>query len=115
MTASAEPAQRIDSPTPDVPASPADSIGLLNVLDPIVARDAADAKEEAAAQAESDDTSDEESPRERLPLLVRIMDWVLSPLDWLPPAALDAVGKIAILTLINAAALLLYVLFFHRR
>jgi hypothetical protein len=42
------------------------------------------------------------------------LESVNAPLIPLPDAVRDALGKVAILTLVNATAVLLYVLFFRR-
>jgi hypothetical protein len=114
MTASAEPATVIDTPTKSESAKPAGSIDLLKVLDPIIAEDAAKA-DEAAAAAEASTHDEEVTAEDRLPIYVLILEWVNAPLEWLPQPVRDAMGKIGILTLINAAAVLLYVLLFRRK
>ena len=52
--------------------------------------------------------------RSRPPILLRLLAWVNSPVDSLSDDARDLVGKIAILTMVNALAVLVYVLFFRR-
>jgi len=109
-------APTIDNPASDEPAKPVGSIDLLKVLDPIIAEDAAKAKAKAAGPTSSDGTLDEDAPAaDRVPIYVLILEWVNAPLARLPSAVRDAAGKIGILTLINAAAVLLYVLFFRRK
>jgi hypothetical protein len=115
MTASADPAPIIDVPTTSASAKPGGSINLLKVLDPIVAEDAAKAQEAAAPTEATTDDEEAAAPEDRLPIYVLALEWVNAPLEWLPPAVRDAMGKIGILTLINAAAVLLYVLLFRRR
>ena len=46
-------------------------------------------------------------------LPVRVLAWINSPLDSCPEAVREAIGKIAILTAVNAIAVLVYVLFFR--
>ena len=46
-------------------------------------------------------------------LLVRVLAWINSPLDSCPDHVREAIGKIAILTAVNAMAVLAYVLFFR--
>lgn len=46
-------------------------------------------------------------------LPVRILAWINSPLDSCPDPVREAVGKVAILTAVNAVAVLVYVLFFR--
>ena len=56
-------------------------------------------------------TEDDGSPR--LPLYLRPLEWINFPLSRCPEDARDAVGKVAIVTLVNALAILLYVLIFR--
>ena len=56
-------------------------------------------------------TEDDGSPR--LPLYLRPLEWVNFPLSRCTEDARDAVGKVAIVTLVNALAILLYVLIFR--
>jgi len=55
--------------------------------------------------------ADDDTP---LPLYLRPLEWLNAPLLLLPEAARDIVGKIAIVTLINAAVILAYVLIVRR-
>ena len=50
---------------------------------------------------------------ERVPLFVRLLEWINAPFDALPDSARDAIGKVAVMTLVNAVAILIYVLFFR--
>jgi hypothetical protein len=50
----------------------------------------------------------------RLSLLVRILEWINSPMLLLPHPVRDAIGKVALLTTFNAAAVIVYVLVFRR-
>lgn len=52
-------------------------------------------------------------PREALYL--RVLEWMNAPLDWCSESARHMLGKVAIFTLINAVAVLAYVLFFRGR
>ena len=61
---------------------------------------------EAAPEADADDAP--------LPLYLRPLEWLNAPLALLPESVRDLVGKIAILTLLNAAAILTYVLVVRR-
>ena len=72
--------------------------------------DAEDAEAEAAAAAPAED----EVEAEPLPAYLRPLEWLNAPLDALPGSAREAVGKVAILALVNALAVLLYVLIFGR-
>ena len=49
-----------------------------------------------------------------LPVLLRPLEWINAPLENCPPPVRDFVGKAAIVTLANAAAILVYVLLFRR-
>jgi hypothetical protein len=49
-----------------------------------------------------------------LPLVLKPFEWLSSPLDACPEIVREAVGKIAIVTMVNAVAVLSYVLIFHR-
>jgi hypothetical protein len=60
---------------------------------------------DVAAQAEDDDT---------LPIYLRPLEWLNAPLDHCPDGVREAFGKIAILTLFNSIAVLIYVLIFRR-
>ena len=51
---------------------------------------------------------------ERIPLVVRVLEWVNAPLGFLSVDAREAVGKIALVTTVNAIAILTYVLLFRR-
>ena len=48
-----------------------------------------------------------------LPLYLKPLEWLNAPLDALPESWRDALGKVAILTLVNAIAVLLYVALFR--
>jgi hypothetical protein len=48
-----------------------------------------------------------------LPIYLRPLEWINLPLSWCTDEARDAVGKVAIVTLVNALAILLYVLLFR--
>jgi hypothetical protein len=62
--------------------------------------------------------AEEPSPADesdRTPLPVRVLEWVNKPLAGLPEAVRQAMGKVAILTLINAILVLVYVLLVRTR
>jgi hypothetical protein len=46
-------------------------------------------------------------------LIVRVLTWINSPLDSCPEHVREAIGKVAILTAVNAVAVLAYLLFFR--
>jgi len=50
-----------------------------------------------------------------LPLYLKPLEWINAPLEACPSALRDFIGKAAIITLVNAAAVLLYVMLFRRR
>jgi hypothetical protein len=47
-------------------------------------------------------------------LLLRPLIWINSPLDAWPDAVRDAIGKVAVITLLNSVAVIAYVLIFRR-
>jgi hypothetical protein len=49
-----------------------------------------------------------------VPLLVRVLEWVNSPLGNLSDRVREALGKVALVTTMNAVAVLTYVLIFRR-
>ena len=58
--------------------------------------------------------ADEEAEPGPLPLYLRPLEWINAPLESCPAPVRDFVGKAAIVTLVNAAAILLYVMLFRR-
>ncbi len=62
------------------------------------------------AQAE-DDSEETSKP---LPIYLRWLEWINFPVAMLPNSVQDLMGKIAILTLLNAVAVLIYVLIFRK-
>ena len=49
-----------------------------------------------------------------LPVYLRPLEWINAPLMMFPEAAREVLGKVAILTLANALAVILYVVIFRR-
>ena len=49
-----------------------------------------------------------------LPIYLKPLEWMNAPLDILPPNLRDVLGQLAILTLVNAIAVLIYVFVFRR-
>ena len=91
------------------PAASEDEGDLAAALDGIFA----DAPEEpAAVPLPAPESVDTESPAGP-PLALRPLIWLNAPLDILPSALRDALGKIALVTLLNAVAVILYVLLFR--
>ena len=64
----------------------------------------------AASDALLKDDTGEQTPS----VLVRVLQVINSPMSWISDAVRDALGKIALLTLFNAVAVLIYVLVFRR-
>jgi hypothetical protein len=56
-----------------------------------------------------------EADEDALPAYLRPLEWINAPLEACSPGVRDFVGKAAIITLVNAAAVLLYVLLFRAR
>jgi hypothetical protein len=69
------------------------------------------AKPSPPAPATATEAANDDAP---LPLLLRPLEWLNAPLAILPESVREAVGKIAIVTLLNAAAILAYVLVVKR-
>jgi hypothetical protein len=57
-------------------------------------------------------TSTDDGPS---PFYVRMLEWMNAPMARLPEPVLDTLGKVAILTLFNSIAVLLYVLLFRKQ
>lgn len=55
-----------------------------------------------------------EEAEDALPFYLKPLAWLNAPLEALPEGAREAVGKIALLTLFNAAAVLIYVVVFRK-
>jgi len=49
-----------------------------------------------------------------LPVYLKPLEWMSAPLELLPSAARDVLGQVAILTLVNAIAVLIYVFVFRK-
>ena len=71
--------------------------------------DLADAAD-AAAEQDAAEAADAEKSK-RLEPMIRVLETVNAPMSAVPDGVRDALGKIAILTLVNAIAVLIYVLF----
>ncbi len=118
-------ASRAAPPVAPPPPAPADVGEDLDALfSAAVARDAADeaelaartAAERAALQGAASQPGPAAPAEDRpLPLLLRPLEWLNAPLERLPAGARDVIGKIAIVTLLNAAAVLAYVMLFRPR
>jgi len=70
----------------------------------------------AAAQLAADDAGGEyQSDEVTLPAILKPLEWLDACFDAIPENLLEVAGKIGILTMVNAIAVLLYVLFFRHR
>lgn len=76
---------------------------------------AAPGVEPASAPSTSVDKSESESMARRPPFYLRLLQWINSPLARCSDPVRDAVGKIAILTTVNAILILAYLLFLRKR
>jgi hypothetical protein len=56
---------------------------------------------------------EDDEASQSFPALVKLLDVLCSPMESLPSGMLSAIGKIAIVTLVNATGLLVYVKFFR--
>lgn len=75
------------------------------------------ALEETAPSRESAEAGSaiaDDEAAEPLPLLLRPLDWLSAPMEASPQWVRDLIGKAAILTLLNAVAVLIYVMVFRR-
>ena len=92
-----------DQSEPTMSAAERDALSLAGIGAEADAADERDAAE-AAARAEAGPAA----------LPVRILEAVNAPLAFVPDRLRDVLGKIAILTLVNSLAVLIYVLFIRR-
>jgi len=112
------------APTVAPAAQPAETVDLDAVLDTAVADHTAAAERSAlhaAAHAPIIAEPVDQSPQielgegaRRVPLILRPLEWLSSPLDPWPDQLREILGKIGLMTLINALAVLAYVLLFRR-
>jgi hypothetical protein len=66
------------------------------------------------AQARADDACAEASTDQGLPIYLKPLQWLNAPLSLFPSSVRETIGKVAILTLFNAIAVIVYVLVFRR-
>ena len=119
-------------PTPEMPGAPTSTeLEVAAEMDALFS--AATAKDLAAAEAEMSAAERDglktpagvaesvaapapaaEADDAPLPLYLRPLEWLSAPLMILPETVRDIVGKIAIVTLLNAAVILAYVLIVRR-
>jgi hypothetical protein len=52
-----------------------------------------------------------ESASSRLAPVIKLLEWINAPLSFVPDALRDTLGKVAIVTLVNSIAVLIYVMF----
>ena len=86
--------------------------------EPIHANDSAAVAADAAAALQAKlvaNGSANPHAGDRPSLLIRLLEWINSPLGQCSDSVRQAVGKIAIATLINAIAVLVYTLIFRHR
>jgi hypothetical protein len=108
LSAAEQPAAQPQTQKPPAAVSPAD------VLNEIVKKDAASATvAPTAAKVDSSPLLMLNVPPP-LPLILKPLEWINAPLDAFPDRVREAIGKIAILTMMNAVAVLTYVLIFRR-
>ena len=107
-------------PTPDA-AEPVATPAPASELDQTIAAhaDTVLGPSPTAAEPEreellSDELADAADEQPSLPLLLRPLEWFSSPLDSLSPATRDFLGKAAIVTLVNSAAVIAYVIWFRK-
>jgi hypothetical protein len=90
------------APSAEVETSVAEKSALTEAVEAIGTAPA-DPTDPAAAEVE-----------EPLPLFLKPLVWLNAPMELLPLGLRDALGKVAILTLANAIAVLAYVLIFRK-
>ena len=108
LSAAEQPPAQPQTQKPPAVVSPAD------VLNEIVKKDAAIAA--AAPVASKVDSTPQLmlNVPPPLPLILKPLEWINAPLDAFPDRVREAIGKIAILTMMNAVAVLTYVMIFRR-
>jgi hypothetical protein len=106
--------------TTEAPENPS-AVDLDAVLATAAATPIPTPAEQAALAApipETEQPADHSPPIElgdtRLPLILRPLEWLSAPLDPWPDQMRDALGKIGLLTLVNALAVLAYVFLFRK-
>lgn len=101
----ADSAGSADSPA-DVPAVPTDK-------SPVAAQAEEATSQERAALIEEPVLPEADDAQSGVPLHLKLLVWINAPLAWCGDSGREWMGKVAILTLINALVLLAYVLFFR--
>lgn len=95
-----------DAPATAPAADAAEAGADVAVIDEAAVEHAADLDDQAAVDAEN--------VADRVPLIVRLLEWLNAPLSGLPDSVREALGKVALVTTFNSLAVLLYVLIFRR-
>jgi hypothetical protein len=90
----------LEALTSEAPPASAVTIGSLAAANP------------SSAPFHGTDTPDDSS--DRVPWYVRILEWMNAPLSLFPESTRELVGQVAILTLFNSLAVLLYIALFRR-
>jgi hypothetical protein len=101
------PAEPVETPTDDLNAEPVDP-DVEAAAEPLAGVVIEESAEEPL-EAEMAEAADA-----RVPLVVRVLEWMNAPLAGLSDGVREALGKIAIVTTLNAVAVLLYVLIFRK-
>jgi hypothetical protein len=96
-------------PTPAAPSAPA-PVAAPAAPPPAETATLNDVLVASTLPAEAIDAMD---AGDSLPLYLKPLEWLNAPLDALPEGWRDALGKVAIITLVNAIAVLLYVALFR--
>lgn len=96
-------------------SQPPEGKSVAELLDEEIAADEARAAlSSAGLNAEEEADAGIDAPAAAVPAPLRVLAWVSSPLDSFPDHVRELIGKVAILTSVNALAVLIYVLFFRQ-
>ena len=117
IAASAKPAVAEKEPVAPAPAAAAAPAPAATPAPAVnAAAEAETVLEAPSAVIDEDEVDLDAEPAEQFqtPLLVRVLEWINAPLSGLSDAAREAVGKVALVTTLNAVAVLTYVLLFRR-
>jgi hypothetical protein len=128
LLAEADTPRETPAPTPTrteavaAPASPkieveADEEGATTVAERSALEMPAEPVKASAPEADlfsEEEVNAAEDADDALPFYLRPLAWLNAPLEALPEGSREAVGKIALLTLFNATAVLIYVVVFRK-
>jgi hypothetical protein len=104
-------------------AAERDALGLSQLAEETAAAElqdaaAAAAAKEAPAPAPAAEVIEPPAAPAEVPKavepIIRVLEAINSPLSFIPDSIRDALGKVAIVTIVNSVAVLVYVLFFRR-